>query len=126
MIRIPHRSKIGIADPCALQKWNVLWLRMSDLFCIGYYGNTCYLQLLNCFIHAIELTTSYAPPLPGPSCWGSYCKCITCPHDIWWSKCTPINSEGHWPYLLPLLWPIRPNSCERPHSPSWYYLKYSG
>ena len=57
---------------------------------------------------------------PGPSCWGSFCRCDTCPHDIWVSWCTPSNPKGHWTYVLNLLWRLQLYSYIRPQYPTWY------
>ena len=43
---------IGIAEPCALQTYRELWLRIYDLFHIGHPGKSCSLPFLN----FIELT----------------------------------------------------------------------
>ena len=119
---ILHHSKIGLADPCDLQIWNALWLRMSELFHIGYHGKYCSLPLLNCFGHTLELISLHIPQCLGPYCLGSYCRCVTCPHSIWVSWCTPNTPAGIWSYLLPSLWPLRPHSYTWPQSPRWYYL----
>ena len=118
---LPH-SKIGIADPCALQIWNVLWLRMSELFHIGYHGKYCSLPLLNFVGHTLELIALHIPQCLGPYCLGSSCRCVTYPHSILVSRCTPNTPAVIWSYLLPLLWPLRPHSYTWPRSPSWYYL----
>ena len=119
---ILSNSKFGLADPCTLQIWITLWLRMSDLFHIGYHGKTCSLPLLNFVGHTLEWIALHIPQLMGTYVLGSSCRCGTCPHSIWVSWCTPNNPEGIWSYLIPLLWPLRQHSYIWPRSPSWYYL----
>ena len=81
---IPH-SIIGLDKPRALQTWIALWLRMSNLFHIGYPGKPCYLPFMNCVGRTLELTAFYTPPHLGPSCLDSYCTRGTCLHGIWGS-----------------------------------------
>ena len=120
-----HHYTIGLADPWYLQTRSKLWLMMSDLFHIGYPGNPCFIKLMNCVGHTLELTNFQVIQCMGPYFWGSYCRCRTCPHGIWGSYCNHRTPSGRWNYLLPFLWPLWPHSYTRLRYPSYYYLSKS-
>ena len=116
---------IGVSDSCDLQTWSALCLSISDIFHIGYPGKYDSLPLMNFFGSTLEFIYFQIPQRMGISCVGSSCRCVTCLHYIWVSWCTPNTPEGHWPYLLPFLCPLRTHSCTCPRSPSWCYLSNS-
>ena len=122
-IWIPPNSTIGINEFCTLWTWDALWLRMSDLFHIGYSAKPCSLTFLNCVRSTLEWNSLKSLPHPGPYFWVSSCRCGTCLHVILGNYFTPSTTEGRWTYLLLFLWTLRPQSCARWLSPSWYYMK---
>ena len=99
-------SKICIADPCGLQTWSMLWLRISGLFHIGYPGKYCFLSFMNSVGRTLEFIALNIPQRMGPYFLGISFMCGTFLHVIWVSWFTPNNPVGCWPYRLPFLWTV--------------------
>ena len=125
-IQILTISKIGWAEPSDLQTWSALPLKISGHLTIGYTGHLCFLPSCKYVENTLELTYFPIQQHTGPSCWGSLFRCEKCPYDIWGSWYTPSTPQGCWTYLSPFLWPLRPHSCTRSRSPSWYSWFQSG
>ena len=58
------------------------------------------------FWHTFEFNDLHVMKHLGPYCWGYYCRCGTCPHNIWGIWCTPRTQTGRWTYLFPFLWTL--------------------
>ena len=119
-IKIFPLSKIGWVESFALQIWSALPLKMYDHVALEYPDHLWFLPSWKCVDHTLWWTILPVQQCPGPSCYGSFCRCETCTHDIWGSWCTSRTPQGRWTYLLNLLRTLQPYSCIRPQSPTWY------
>ena len=93
-IQILPLSKIRWSEPSNLQAWRSIPLKISDQVALEYPDHFWLLPSCKCVEHTLELTSLPVQQHPGPSCWGSFCRCETCPHDIWCSWYTPQHSTG--------------------------------
>ena len=101
-------------------------LKISDHVSLGYLGHLLFLPSWKYVEYTLESTDLPVQKRPVPSCWGSLCRCETCPHDIWGGWYTPSTPQGCWTYLLPFLWTLQPYSYARPRYPSLYSWCQSG